>query len=485
MAGLWDLAAAAASALGRAAFGPGTAALLLFTGGLYSCATGFFQLRGARRWWRATLGAALREKGGGARGVTPFAAACTALAATLGTGNIAGVATALAAGGPGAVFWMNAAALLGCMTAWAENFLAGLYRGKNAAGQPVGGAMYYIEKGLGCRPLALAFSFFCVLASLGMGNMAQSNSMAQSLSDAFRVPPLACGLGAAALAALVLAGGRAGVTRAAAKLVPFMAVGYTLAAAGVVAANAARLPDALALIFEQAFCPEAGLGGAAGYGVARAFRVGVARGVLSNEAGLGTSPMANAAAGLDPAGQGMWGIFEVMADTVFLCTLTALAILCSGVYDPARYAAALHSGTLGALPGGAALTAAAFRSVYGAAGGAFLAASLALFAFSTLLGWSCYGAQAAEYLAGPRAARLYRWAFLACVPLGSAAGLETVWRLADIFNGWMALPNLAALLLLAPRVLRPGRAALWPQKGAKGQKTARKPLQTRDDCGIL
>ena len=459
--------------LHQLAWGPGTIGLLAVCGIVFSAATGFFQLRGIRCWMRQTLGAAFRRKD--KRGATTaFQSACTALAATLGTGNIAGVATALVAGGPGAVFWMWVSALLGTMTAYAENVLAGLYRGSDGTGAPAGGAMFYIEKGLHSRPLAAAFSFFCLLGSLGMGNMAQSNSIAEGLRDVFHIPPLFTGLAVAAFIGATIAGGIGRVGRVAEKIVPFMALAYTAGAAGIVLLNLDRLPGALALILSEAFSLRAGLGGAAGYGLAKALTVGVARGVSSNEAGLGSSVMANSAAGCTPVEQGMWGIMEVAVDTLFMCTLTALAILCSGAYDFTLYAGSTGENRA-LLPNGAALTADAFRAAFGPWGGAFLAVSLSLFAFSTLLGWSCYGAQAAEYLWGARAGKAYKAVFVAVIVLGCVTRLELVWQISDTFNGFMALPNLAALLWLSPQVIRESRLQL-PLFGKNAGKQPKKPL---------
>lgn len=449
----------AMEALHQLAWGPGTIGLLALCGAVFSIATGFFQIRGIRLWLGTTMGAAFkhREKRGA---TTAFQSACTALAATLGTGNIAGVATALVAGGPGAVFWMWVSALLGTMTAYAENVLAALYRGTDSKGHPVGGAMFYIERGLHSRPLAAAFSFFCLLGSLGMGNMAQANSIAEGLRDALHVPPLLTGLVVAAVIGATIAGGIGRVGRVTEKIVPFMALAYTGGAVLIVALNVQRLPEVLALILREAFSLRAGLGGAAGYGLARALTVGVARGVSSNEAGLGSSVMANSAAGGAPVEQGMWGIMEVAVDTLFMCTLTALAILCSGAYDFGVYSEAKARGMLDLLPNGAALTADAFRAAFGPEGGVFLALSLTLFAFSTLLGWSCYGAQAAEYLWGPRAANVYKVIFAAVIVVGCVTRLETVWQISDTFNGFMALPNLAAVLWLSPQVIGESRKSL-------------------------
>lgn len=447
--------------LSRFAWGPATLFLLALSGLLFSFGTGFFQLRRIRLWWCSTLGASFHSKSGQPRkekgGITGFQSACTALAATLGTGNIAGVATAIAAGGPGAVFWMWISAFFGTMTGYAENLLAGLYRGKNAKGEPIGGAMFYIEQGLGCRWLALLFSFFCILGSLGMGDMAQANSIATGLQDVFGVPPLLTGLAVAGAVGFAMLGGIHRVGRITERLVPFMAVGYTAAAVCVILANWHRVPAVVHSILQQAFCVQAGLGGLAGYGMKQALRVGVARGVSSNEAGLGSSVMANSAAGSPPVVQGMWGIFEVAVDTLFMCTLTALAILCSGVYDPARYSAALGTEAFSSLPNGAALTADAFRSVFGPGGGVLIAVSLMLFAFSTLLGWSYYGERAVEYLFGPGALVPYKLLYLACIVIGCVSRLDLVWQISDTFNGLMVPPNLLAVLWLSPQVFRETR----------------------------
>lgn len=450
------------SLLSRFAWGPATLLLLAASGLLFSFGTGFFQLRHLRLWWSSTLGAAIGSKGSqvrhdGKKGITGFQSACTALAATLGTGNIAGVATAIAAGGPGAVFWMWISALFGTMTGYAENLLAGLYRGKNAKGEPIGGAMFYIEQGLGCRWLALLFSFFCILGSLGMGDMAQANSIASGLQDAFGVPPLLTGLVVAGTVGFAMLGGIQRMGRITERLVPIMAIGYTGAAICVILVNWQQLPAVLHSILQQAFCWEAGLGGFAGYGIQQALRVGVARGVSSNEAGLGSSVMANSAAGNPPVVQGMWGIFEVAVDTLLMCTITALAILCSGVYDSSRYAAALGTEAFSSLPNGAALTADAFRSVFGPGGGALIAVSLMLFAFSTLLGWSYYGERAVEYLFGPAALTPYKLLYLFCIVIGCVSRLDLVWQISDTFNGLMVPPNLLAVLWLSPQVFRETR----------------------------
>lgn len=449
------------SILNRFAWGPATLFLLAAAGLLFSFGTGFFQLRKFRLWWSTTLGSTLSGKADQTHkeksGITGFQSACTALAATLGTGNIAGVATAIAAGGPGAVFWMWISAFFGTMTGYAENLLAGLYRGRNAKGEPIGGAMFYIEQGLGCRWLALLFSFFCILGSLGMGDMAQANSIASGLQDAFGVPPLLTGLAVAGAVGFAMLGGIQRMGRITERLVPFMAIGYTAAALCVIAVNWRQIPAVINSIFQNAFCWQAGLGGLAGYSMKQALQIGVARGVSSNEAGLGSSVMANSASGNSPVVQGMWGIFEVAVDTLLMCTLTALAILCSGVYDPLRYASALGTETFATLPNGAALTADAFRSVFGPSGGVLIAISLMLFAFSTLLGWSYYGERAVEYLFGPKALVPYKLLYLICIVIGCITRLDLVWQISDTFNGLMVPPNLLAVLWLSPQVFRETR----------------------------
>lgn len=448
-------------------FGPATLLLLLGTGVWFTLLSGFFQFRRPGLWLGRTCLAAL----GGPRGkpsaqaakrasreagsISPFEAMCTALAGTIGTGNIAGVATALAMGGPGAIFWMWLSALFGAMTSFVENTLGGFYRWRTEQGEWVGGPMVYLQRGLGSRALARLFALFALLASCGMGNLSQANAIASAVEAAAGVPPLATGLVLAGLTGLVLAGGVQRMARVAAKLVPLMAALYLGGSAAVLAANAERLPAAFAAIFQGAFGLRAGIGGMAGYGVLAALRSGMARGVFSNEAGLGSSVLAHAAADTrEPAVLGMWGIFEVLTDTLVVCTLTALVILTSGVYDPRLYAMARGTDLFGLLANGAVMTGNAFASVLGQPGRQLVALSLALFAFSSILCWSQYGERCLRYLWGGQGVRGYRILFAAAVVLGSGLELQLVWELADIFNGLMALPNLAALWLLGGQALR-------------------------------
>ena len=431
--------------------------LLVGTGVYFTAKTRLFQLRHIGLWLRRTLfscftGEARRKSSGQA--VSPFATMCTALAATVGTGNIAGVATALTIGGPGAVFWMWISAFFGMMTAFAENTLGMLYRERGPDGAWRGGPMLYLKKGLHSPFLAAAFALSCVLASFGMGNMSQCNSIAGGLSGVFGVPPLVTGIATAALLGAVMLGGLKRVTRVTETLVPFMALFYMGGALVVLWCRREYLPQACGQILACAFDWKAGTGGAAGYGIAQALRTGVSRGVFSNEAGLGSSVMVHAAADAkEPCEQGMWAVFEVFFDTIVMCTMTALVLLSSGVYDAALYGAAAGTPLLAQLATGAQLTAAAFSTVFGPPGGGFVAVSLVLFAFSTLLGWSYYGQRAAEYLFGEHAAPVYRALFLAAAVLGCTMRLDLAWALSDTFNGLMALPNLIGVLALRREAL--------------------------------
>ena len=409
-----------------------TLGLFLVTGLYYSLSTGFFQIFGLKTWWRATMGKLLHPSPE-VSGLTALQTLSTALAATLGTGSIAGVATALTWGGPGAVFWMWVSAVLAMMTGWAEKALAvALRRQKNGSWE--GGPMVWLELA-GHPRMARLFALCVVAASFGMGNLVQSNSMAQALEESGGVPPLVTGLTAAIITGISLAGGLKGLGRLCAVLVPVMALGYLAGGLWVILAHLPALPEALAEIVQGALSREAVLGGSA----ASALQYGLARGVCTNEAGLGSTPLVHCASSNDdPWQEGMWGIFEVFCATIVVCTITALAILTSG---------AAYTGREGAL-----LTAAAFSTVMGRYGGGFVAVCLALFGLSTLLGWSWYGQCGLRYLTGGQGAMLYRALFLAAVCLGSVLELRPVWLLSDILNALMAWPSLIALLLWARRV---------------------------------
>ncbi len=432
------------SRVADALWNPWLLGLFLVVGLVYSAGSGFFQLFGWKLWWRTTVGSLFRRGTGGGSGLSSLQALATALAATMGTGSIAGVAAALTLGGPGSVFWMWVSALLGMMTSCGEKLLAVAYQRPGPDGALQGGPMYYLQDALGSPLLAGWFCLACLPATLAGGSLVQASSIASCLESAFALPRLPVGLAVAGLAGLVMVGGVGRIARVSSALVPAMALLYLGAGAAVLVCNAGRIPAALELIVSCALSPSAALGGSAGWTVAAAVRYGVARGVFTNEAGLGTSAMAHGAACVDhPARQGMWGVFEVFLSTLLVCTVTALAILVSGVWDPA-----------GPLTG-APLTAAAFGSVLGRAGEGAVALSLLLFAFSSILGWSYYGQQCLEYLTGGRGGLLYRAVFLGCALAGAVwPDQGPVWLLVDLCNALMALPNLTALLLLAPQALK-------------------------------
>lgn len=409
-------------------------ALLLTVGVCMTVTTRCVQIRklGAsiRQVWRS-----LRQPSGG---VSSFQAVCTALAATVGTGNIAGVAGAIALGGPGAVFWMWVSAFLGMATKYAEVVLAMQYRKDG-----VGGPMYYMERGMGQRWLAVLFAWFAILASLGMGNIAQINTIVQSVRSALpcRKPEafaLLTGLVVAVLVGAVTLGGARQVGRTMEHLVPIVALCYLLGSGAVIVAHASRLPAVFASIFQEAFSPRAAIGGSMG----TAIRWGVSRGIFSNEAGLGSAPMAHAAADARPQDQGLMGIFEVFLDTVVLCTLTALTILVSGIPVPYGQAA------------GAELATDAMTTVFGSWAPGLLAVCLSLLALGTLISWQLYGVQCAGYLFGPQGEQLYRLIYPAVILLGATMDLTWAWTLSDLFNGLMALPTLAALLALRKQITK-------------------------------
>lgn len=420
--------------------------LFLLTGLVYSLGSGFFQLFGLRLWVRATFGSLFQPSAKTGGGLSSFQALATALASTMGTGSIAGVAAALTLGGPGAIFWMWISALLGMMTGCAEKLLSVSYQRPSPGGGLQGGPMFYLRDGAASPLLAVWFSLACLPATLTGGNLVQSSSIAASLEAAFGLNRLLVGMATAVLAGLVMVGGLGRIASVSSALVPAMALLYLGSGAVVLICRASALPDAFRLIFTCALSPTAVLGGGAGWTVASALRYGVARGVFTNEAGLGTSAMAHGAARVDhPARQGMWGIFEVFLSTLVVCTVTALVVLVSGIWpsDPPTQLS------------GAPLAAAAFGSVLGSAGESVVALSLLLFAFSSILGWSYYGQQCLRYLVGDdRLLPAYRLIFLTCIPVGAIWDPVLVWQLVDLCNALMALPNLAALLLLSPQALR-------------------------------
>lgn len=415
-------------------------AAILLAGANFTFRSGFFQFTHCKLWFKNTFGKLFSQNSRGRDGISPFQAVSTALAGSIGTGNIVGVATALTLGGAGAIFWMWVSALLGMMTIFSENVLGMKYRIKNSDGTWLGGAMYYLERGVHSRGLAVLFSVGCVLASFGMGNMAQSNSIAGALQDTFGVALPVTGLVLAVLLAIMTFGGIRRIARVAERLVPFMAISYLLAAGIVLYCHRQVLPEVFRQIMEEAFGLRQAAGGIGGAAMANALKTGVSRGVFTNEAGLGSSVMAHSGSTLkEPVEQGMWGIFQVFLDTIIMCTVTALVILCSG--------------TLSSGKDGAALSAAAFSSVFGNYGGALISVCISLFAFATLLGWSYYGECGVRYLVGNRAVPAYRILFALSAIAGCTLDLHLVWGISDIFNSLMAFPNLIALFLLSGEVL--------------------------------
>jgi len=421
-------------------WGPPMLILIVGTGLFVSTKTGFFSLRKLGYVLRNTLMKMFSKDQVGEGEVTAFQAVATALAATVGTGNIAGVATAIALGGPGAIFWMWIAALLGMTTKFAEVVLAVNFREKTEDGRFLGGPMYYIEKGLGWKWLAVIFAILGAIASFGIGNMTQSNSIALALESSFGIKPLITGIILAIITGLVVVGGLKRIGAFTEKLVPFMAAIYIIGGLSVIILNIKNIPMAIGLIVKNAFTGTAAVGGFAGATIANAMKYGVARGVFTNEAGLGSAPIAHAAATTDhPVRQGLWGVFEVFADTIVIASITSLCILTTGVWE---------SGLTGVQ-----LTSAAFDATI--PGGHYIVTfGLVLFAFSTVLGWEYYGERCLEYLAGTKPIMLYRLLWCILVVVGAVGGLEFIWDLADTLNGMMAIPNLIGLLGLSSIVFK-------------------------------
>ena len=441
-------------------WGPIMLVLLVGTGLYLTIATGFVQFRRFGYAMRNTIGKVFHKAEAGHGEITPFQAVTTALAATVGTGNIAGVTGAIILGGPGAVFWMWVSALVGMCTKYAEVLLAVKYRERNANGEWVGGPMYYIKNGLGKRFkwLGGVFAVLGAIAAFGIGNISQINSIADSVNQvaqAFHPDAAAAkgtislvtGIVVALFVAVVVIGGVKRIGQVTERLVPFMAAIYIVCALIVIVVHAGAIPRVFGMIFAGAFNPAAVVGGAMGITMQKAMTKGVGRGVFSNEAGLGSAPIAHAASSeRDPVKQGFYGIFEVFMDTIVICTLTSLVVLCSGAAD----------GNFGVDElAGASTTIAGFSTVFGPKfGSSLLAVGLLLFATSTILGWSLYGTRCIEYLFGSKAVRPYQILFVIVVVLGSVANLKLVWDISDTLNGLMAIPNLIGVLLLSPVVFK-------------------------------
>ena len=443
--------------------------LLIATGVLMTIVTRVFQVSHLGHWMRETIGSIFKKHVSGhtddAGSISQFQALCTALAATVGVGNIAGVATAIVSGGPGSIFWMWLAAFVGMMTNYSENVLGIYFRRRNAKGEWSGGAMYYLQDGLGgyrgCKKLgsvlAVLFSLFAVTASFGIGNMSQVNTISSNMLSAFSIPTWVTGVVLLALAGLVIVGGLQRIASVTEKIVPFMVVVYILGALVIIGVNFRQIGAAFGSIFSFAFGLRAVAGGAVGYAVKLAVTWGFKRGVFSNEAGLGSSVMVHSTSNVkEPVRQGMWGIFEVFADTWVVCTMTALVILTSGLVD-------LQTGEMLTDALKSVLVAEAFSTVFGRFGAMFIAIAILLFAFSTVLGWSYYGTKSWEYLIGKltgnpvlgtKSTIVYKVVFVAFILVGATMSLDLAWDISDTFNGLMSIPNLIGVISLSPLVAK-------------------------------
>ncbi len=445
--------------------------LLIGAGILMTVCTRFFQVSHLKHWWVETIGSVFKRNSDSTKktdkaSITQFQALCTALAATIGTGNIAGVAAAIVIGGPGAVFWMWLAAFFGMMTNYSENVLGIYYRRRNLSGEWSGGAMYYLKDGLGSKKgckhvgavLAVLFSIFAILASFGIGNMGQVNKITLNIESAFLknvdlgtlagipVTSIIIGVALMIIAALIIIGGLQRIAAVAEKLVPFMAILYVVGCLVIFFIHIDMVGAVFASIFKFAFGVKAVAGGAAGVAISQVITQGCKRGVFSNEAGLGSSVMVHSSSNVkEPVKQGMWGIFEVFFDTFIVCTMTAVVVLTSGYVD-------LETGVVSEGVNDATLVSQAFGNIFGAVGEMFVAVAMLLFAFTTVLGWSQYGTKAVEYLLGEKAVKVYRVIFVLMIISGAVMTSSIAWDISDTFNGLMMIPNLIGVAALSPLV---------------------------------
>ena len=470
--------ASANNAVNGAVWGLPGLILLIGTGILLTICTKVFQITHVGHWWKQTIASIFKKdsaatKDSGKKTISQFQALCAALAATIGTGNIAGVSAAIVTGGPGAVFWMWVAAFFGMMTNFSENVLGIYYRRKNKDGEWSGGPMYYLKDGLGKRYgkkwlspisniLAVLFSCFAILASFGIGNMAQINKIVLNMDAAFfanaslgnipgteiNIIHLIIGIVLLIIAALIIIGGLKRIARFAEIVVPFMAVAYVIGSLIVLGFNLDKIGAMFSAIFRFAFTPAAFLGGGLGVLIKKTMTQGFKRGVFSNEAGLGSSVMVHSSSNVkEPVKQGMWGIFEVFFDTFVVCTMTAVVVLSTGYID-------LTTGAPAAGINGDTLVSQAFGQYFGAPGTWFIAIAMLFFAFTTVLGWSQYGSKSVEYLFGSKGVKVYKFIFVAMIVSGAVMEGGLAWDLSDTFNGLMMIPNLIGVVSLLPLVVK-------------------------------
>lgn len=448
------------NAINSVVWGPLGVFLLLSAGIVLTVVNRGFQFVHIALWFKKTIGAIFSDKDVSNhtskenKSISQFQSICTALSATVGTGNIVGIAAAIVFGGPGSIFWMWVMAFLGMMTHYSEIVLGIHFRQKTESGEWRGGAMYYLRDGLGSRKgmkgigkiLAVLFCIFSLLASFGIGNMTQANSIAGNMESAFSVPEWVTGIVLSIIIAVISFGGIKYAATVAEKLAPFMALLYVCGSLIVIFAHIENLGAVFEAIFKGAFGIKAAGGGVIGYGFNSAVSWGFRRGAFSNEAGLGSSVMIHASSNVkEPVQQGMWGILEVFVDTIVICTMTALVVLCSGVVD-------LHTGAMLTGKSGAGLVGQAFATVFGHFGPKFIAIAILLFTFSTLLCWNHYGVTAWHYLFGQKTQFIYKCVFFPVVYVGCTMSLSLAWNLSDTFNGLMMIPNIIGVLSLSPLV---------------------------------
>lgn len=425
-----------------------TIILILGLGVYFTVKTGFFQFKFSGLILKKTVFGLLSKKNSSKNGLSPFKTLATTLSATLGTGSIAGVATALVAGGPGSIFWMWISAIFGSMTAYMENLLAVYYRERNNKGEPCGGVMYCFKNGFRFKRIAsllsTIFCFCCILASFGIGNAVQTNTISAALGGVCGLSDWVIGVISAVVIFFIIIFGTKGIANVTAILLPIMAIFYFLGTAVIIFANIQLVPKMLTLIVKSAFGFDAMLGGFSGIMIKKAVNLGVRRGIFSNEAGMGSAAIINAAADTnEPVEQGMWGIFEVVFDTIIVCSLTAFALLLSGFFD-------LETGKILVAADGAELVTLAFKQTLGEAAAWFIVVSTIFFAFASVLGWSFYGIRCIEYLFGEKYILHYKIIFSAFSYFGAVSNLDFIWVVSDVFNGIMMFPNLICLMALAP-----------------------------------